>query len=53
MLDETDALRSFLAMHIMNFGSADAFLCQMTGGCKSMPQGMRLGYAISVWERDT
>jgi SAM-dependent methyltransferase len=53
MLDETDALRSFLAMLIMNFGSADAFLCQMTGGCKAMPQGMRLGYAISVWERDT
>ncbi|MCE5235622.1 MAG: methyltransferase domain-containing protein [Clostridiaceae bacterium] len=50
--DETDALRSFLAMLIMAFGSADAFLCQITGGCAAVPRGVRLGYAVSVWERD-
>lgn len=52
MLEETDALRSFLAMLIMAFGSADAFLCQITGGCAAVPRGVRLGYAVSVWEKN-
>lgn len=49
--DETDALRSFLAMLVMAFGSADAFLCDIAGGCARVPEGMRLGYAASVWEK--
>ena len=49
--DETDALRSFLAMVIMAFGSGDAFLCELTGGCGAVPPGMRLGYGTSVWEK--
>ena len=50
--DETDAFTSFLAMLVMEFGSVDAFLCEMAGGCQSAaPRGLKLGYAISVWER--
>lgn len=49
--DETDALRSFVAMLIFAFGSADTFICEATGGCAAIPPGLRLGYAASVWER--
>lgn len=49
--DETDALRGFVAMLILAFGSADAFICEAAGGCGALPPGMRLGYATSIWER--
>ncbi len=49
--DETDAFTSFLAMLVMEFGSVDAFLCEMAGGCqRAAPAGLKLGYAVSVWE---
>ena len=49
--DATDALHSFIAALIMEFGSADEFLRTVAGGC-GVCAGAKLGYFYSVWRRD-
>ncbi len=50
-LEDDQAIRNYLAMLIMVFGSADAFFSELEGSCAAgCPKSYRLGYLISVWK---
>lgn len=50
-LEDDQAIRNYLAMLIMVFGSADAFFSELEGTCAAnYPKSYRLGYLLSVWK---
>ena len=51
--EDEQAIRNYLAMLIMVFGSADAFFSELEGSCASgCPRNYRLSYLLSVWVSD-
>ena len=48
--EDEQAIRNYLAMLIMVFGSADAFFSELEGSCAAgCPRNYRLSYLLSVW----